>query len=39
MEDDLRSVGETLKELVGSDHPVLNLAARHFFDVPGLCEE
>ena len=35
VELDLRSVGDSLKELVGSDHPVLHATARHFFDVPG----
>jgi hypothetical protein len=35
VESDLRTVGESLKELIGSDHPVLHATARHFFDVAG----
>eukprot|EP00455_Lapot_gusevi_P016175 TRINITY_DN1827_c0_g1_i2.p1 TRINITY_DN1827_c0_g1~~TRINITY_DN1827_c0_g1_i2.p1 ORF type:complete len:426 (-),score=58.84 TRINITY_DN1827_c0_g1_i2:82-1359(-) len=35
VETDLRSISDSLKELVGSDHPVVHKAATHFFDVAG----
>ena len=35
VENDIVSVGASLKSLIGSDHPVLHLVANHFFDVPG----
>jgi geranylgeranyl pyrophosphate synthase len=38
VEQDLRTVGASLKELVGSDHPVLHATAQHFFDVAGASE-
>lgn len=35
VEPDLRPLSESLKDLVGVDHPVLNKVARHFFDMQG----
>ncbi|KAJ1625058.1 solanesyl diphosphate synthase [Pavlovales sp. CCMP2436] len=35
VEPDLRPLADSLKDLVGVDHPVLNKVARHFFDMQG----
>lgn len=35
VEPDLRPLSESIKDLVGIDHPVLNKVARHFFDMQG----
>lgn len=35
VESDLRPLSESIKDLVGVDHPVLNKVARHFFDMQG----
>lgn len=32
---DLRSISESIREVIGSDHPVLERIARYFFDVKG----
>lgn len=34
-EPDLRPLSDSIKDLVGVDHPVLNKVARHFFDMQG----
>ncbi|KAG8466138.1 hypothetical protein KFE25_001894 [Diacronema lutheri] len=34
-EPDLRPLSDSIKDLVGIDHPVLNKVARHFFDMQG----
>jgi geranylgeranyl pyrophosphate synthase len=35
VEPDLRPLSDSIKDLVGVDHPVLNKVARHFFDMQG----
>jgi len=35
MEPQLKALSENLKNLVGSENPVLNTVAQYFFDVPG----
>jgi len=35
IQDDLQSVSDTLRSVIGSDHPVLRVVAQYFFDVNG----
>lgn len=32
---DLNSLSDGIKSLIGTDHPVLNAAAKYFFDLDG----